>query len=178
MILFIVCVLLLSAVRDGHLKETSESLDGNFETDSEIELSRMLRFVRPLMGILRSNELIRETTESFGTSWTARAINNRIDRNDRYGGGGYGGGGYGGGSYGGGGCNGCDEKTDYLGLISLISLGLLFLFLITLLSTTTSGKRKKRSIDRLEDDDNFIYMEHLLAEQGIGTSKMFRFLLY
>lgn len=163
-----VLLLLLCAIGACHLKELSESSEKDFETDSEIELNRMLRFVRPLMGILRSNEHVRQSTESFRSSWMARAMDNRIDKNGYSGsyGGRYGGG-YGGGY---GGCYGCDEKTDYLGLVSLISLGLLFLFLITLLSTTTTGKRKKRSDGQLALDDSLIDMENLLADQDIGTS--------
>lgn len=174
-----VCVLVLFSVRVCYSQQVGDEMtEEDFETDSEIELNRMLSFVRPLMGILRSNDRIRNTTRSFGSSWMARAINNRYnpnDRNDRYGGGGgggygegYGGGGYGGGGYGGG-CYGCDEKTDYLGLISLISLGLLFLFLITLLSTTTGGKRRKRSQISREDGNSLDGLEHLLDEEGIGT---------
>lgn len=44
---------------------------------------------------------------------------------------------------GGGGQSCCDEKNDYLGLISFISLGLLGLFLVTLLSRSSSGRRKR-----------------------------------
>lgn len=45
---------------------------------------------------------------------------------------------------GGGGC--CNYGPDYLGILSLIALGLLFFFLITLISTTaSSGRRKKRA---------------------------------
>lgn len=123
----------------------------NQELDPEQELKRMLTFVRPLMGILRSDERIKRSTDVLGAGWVSRAIKERD--------GGYGGG-YGGGDYG---QSCCSEGHDYLALISLIALGLLFLFLITLLSTTTSAGRKKRS-----EDDDLNTIEDFLSQQNIG----------
>lgn len=143
--------------------------DDQESLDSENELKRMLIFVRPLMGILRSDPHIKRSTDVIETGWvsSSRAIPSR-QRNDY----GYGGGGdYGGGSYGGGGgysdygyntC--CGGQKDYLSLISIIALGLLFLFLVQLLSTTKAGRRKKRS-----DDDDLLSLEELLSEQDVGT---------
>ena len=77
-----------------------------------------------------------------------------------------------GGSYGGGGYSDygyntcCGQKKDYLSIISLIALGLLFLFLVQLLSTTKAGRRKKRS----DDDDDLLTLEELLSEQDVGTA--------
>lgn len=44
--------------------------------DSEYELKRMLTFVRPLMGILRSDPRIRRSTDILRTEWvtSSRAI--------------------------------------------------------------------------------------------------------
>jgi hypothetical protein len=53
-----------------------------------------------------------------------------------------------------GGC--CDYGTDYVGILSLIALGLLGFYLITLLSTTTTaatGGRKKRSLSDRSDNE-------------------------
>ena len=55
-----------------------------------------------------------------------------------------------------GGC--CDYGTDYVGILSLIALGLLGFYLITVLATTTaSGGRKKRNFqftDPINDNNN------------------------
>lgn len=130
--------------------------------DSEYELKRMLTFVRPLMGILRSDPRIRRSTDMLRTEWVTSS--RAIPRRDRYDYG-YGGGGYGGGSYGGGGYGSetCCEKHDYLGLLSLIALGLLFLFLIQLLSTTKAAVRQKRSTA-----NDLLSLEELLSHQDIG----------
>jgi hypothetical protein len=101
--------------------------------ESERQLKRMVSFVTPLMAIVRKDERIK------------RQINiAQIDRHSQsyvYSGGyqeSY--------SYG-------KNKDDYVAILSLASLGLLFLFLITLLSTTTfSSGRKKRD----QDHDNLI----------------------
>lgn len=129
------------------------------ELDTERELKRMLTFVRPLMGILRSDERLRRSTDVLGASWVSRAIGKK-ERNGGYG---YGGGGGGGGGDYGYGQSCCDEGHDYLALISLIALGLLFLFLIMLLSTTTASGRKKRS-----EEDNLLSMEDFFSQQNIG----------
>ena len=100
--------------------------------ESEKELKRMLTFVTPLMAIVhRKDERVK------------RQFNNdQIDRNSYGHNGGY----YQLKLY-------SKDKADYVAILSLVSLGLLFLFLITLLSTTTfSSGRKKRS----EHQDNFI----------------------
>ena len=97
--------------------------------ESEKELKRMLTFVTPLMAIVhRKDDRVKR-----------QIINDEIDRN----------------SYG----YYYQQKlyskdiADYVAILSFVSLGLLFLFLITLLSTTTfASGRKKRS----EDQDNFI----------------------
>lgn len=125
----------------------------NQELDTERELKRMLTFVRPLMGILRSDERIRRSTDVLGAGWVSRAVGKK-ERDGSYGGG------YGGSDYG---QSCCDEGHDYLALISLIALGLLFLFLILLLSTTTASGRKKRS-----EEDDLISIEDFLSQQNIG----------
>jgi hypothetical protein len=129
--------------------------DDKESLDSENDLKRMLTFVRPLMGILRSDPHIKRSTDVIETGWVSspRAIPRR-QRND------YGGGGYS--DYGYNTC--CGGQKDYLSLISLIALGLLFLFLVQLLSTTKAGRRKKRS-----DDDDLLSLEELLSEQDVGT---------
>lgn len=112
--------------------------DGDYEvlTETEYELKRMLRFVTPLMAILRKHERVKR---SFLDKFKPAS------RSDSYGGGGYES------SYYPSTC--CDEKTDYLGLLSFISLGLLGLFLVALLSTTsTSSGRRKRSDDEAGND--------------------------
>ena len=103
-------------------------------TETEYELKRMLRFVTPLMAILRKDERVKRSfLEKFKPA----------SRSDSYGGGGYE-------SYP---STCCDEKTDYLGLLSFIALGLLGLFLVALLSTTsTSSGRRKRSDDEAGND--------------------------
>ncbi len=84
------------------------------DEDVGLELRQFLEFFTPLSEILRKDHQV----PSLGS------------RNS------------GGGSYGyGQSC--CDEKNDYLGLISFISLGLLGLFLVTLLSRSSSGRRKR-----------------------------------
>lgn len=96
--------------------------------ESEKELKRMVTFVTPLMAIVRKDERIKRQISNNG----------QIDRNSY----GYSGGYYHDVSYG-------KDKDDYIAILSLVSLGLLFLFLITLLSTTTfSSGRKKRSEDQ------------------------------
>ena len=120
---------------------TAEDSDYEVLTETEYELKRVLRFVTPLMAILRKDHRVKRS------SVLSRAV---ATRSDSYG-------------YGGGGhdhessyyyepsC--CDEKTDYLSLISFISLGLLGLFLIALLSTTTTAAgRRKRSDDEAGND--------------------------
>lgn len=127
--------------------------------DSKNELKRMLSFVRPLMGILRSDPRIKRSTDLPETGWlsSSRALP-KVERD---------GGGYGGGSsYGYESC--CNDGHDYLGLISLISLGLLFLFLIQLLSTTTAAAgRKKRS-----NDNDLHSLEELLSQEDIGMGEI------
>lgn len=107
-------------------------------TETEYELKRMLRFVTPLMAILRKDERVKR---SFLDKFKPAS------RSDSYG---YGGGGHESSYYP---STCCDEKTDYLGLLSFISLGLLGLFLVALLSTTsTSSGRRKRSDDEAGND--------------------------
>ena len=142
----------------GPLGHHAGADDQDDELHSEKELKRMLTFVTPLMGILRSDPRIRRSTDVLAAGWMSRAIPNKKQRDGGYGGGGYGGGG------GGGYSSCCNEGHDYLELISLISLGLLFLFLITLLSTTTSTGRKKRS-----EDDNLLTLEEILSLQDVGN---------
>ncbi|EFX77071.1 hypothetical protein DAPPUDRAFT_225832, partial [Daphnia pulex] len=136
------------------------------EMDSEYELKRMLTFVRPLMGILRSDPLVKRSTDVMETGWmsSSRAIAGRPRDDYGYGGGDYGGYGGGGGysNYGYDTC--CGHQKDYLSIISLIALGLLFLFLVQLLSTTKAGRRKKRSDD---DDNDLLSLEELLSEQDV-----------
>lgn len=133
----------------GPLSQMADADDQ--ELDSERELQRMLTFIRPLMGILRSDQRLKRSTDMFSLDWVSRGISKK--GRDGYG--------YGGGDYGHESC--CNEGHDYLGLISLISLGLLFLFLITLLSTTSATGRKKRS-----ENDNLLTAEELLSLQDIG----------
>lgn len=137
----------------GHMAD-----DNNQELDSERELKRMLTFVRPLMGIIRSDTRIRRSTDMLSLEWTGRAAAAPKRPRNGYGGGYGGGGGY---------QSCCDDGHDYLGLISLISLGLLFLFLITLLSTTTATGRKKRS-----EEDDLMTLEEILSKQDIGNVHM------
>ena len=128
--------------------------------DSENELKRMLSFVRPLMGILRSDPRIKRSTDLPETGWLSSS--RTLPKEERDGGGSYGGSYGGGSSYGYESC--CNDGHDYLGLISLISLGLLFLFLIQLLSTTTAAAaRKKRS-----NDNDLHSLEELLSQEDIG----------
>lgn len=137
---------------------SQEASTNNRESlDSENELKRMLVFVRPLMGILRSDPRIKRSTDVLGAGWLSSS-SRALPKKERDGGGyGYGGGD----SYGYDSC--CNEGHDYLGLISLISLGLLFLFLIQLLSTTTvmAARKKRRSNDLLS-------LEELLSQEDIG----------
>lgn len=153
------CILLVMG-QLGHLT----GVDDHKTLDSEYELKRMLKFVRPLMGILRSDSRIRRSTDLLRTEWvlSSRAIPERDRYDYGYGGGNYGGGSYGGGCYGGGG-DYC-EKHDYLGLVSLVALGLLFLFLIQLLTSTKAAARQKRSIA-----NDFLSLEELLFHQDIDT---------
>ncbi|EFX76996.1 hypothetical protein DAPPUDRAFT_106607 [Daphnia pulex] len=135
---------------------SQEASTNNQESlDSENELKRMLVFVRPLMGILRSDPRIKRSTDVLEAGWLSSS-SRALPKKERDGGGyGYGGGD----SYGYDSC--CNEGHDYLGLISLISLGLLFLFLIQLLSTTTAAAgRKRRSNDLLS-------LEELLSQEDI-----------
>ncbi len=111
-----------------------DAVDDNLEDvlESEKELKRMLTFVTPLMAIVhRKDDRVKR-----------QIINDEIDRNSY----GYNGGYYQQKLY-------SKDKADYVAILSFLSLGLLFLFLITLLSTTTfASGRKKRS----EDQENFI----------------------
>jgi len=84
------------------------------DEDVGLELKQMLEFFSPLFAILRKDHQV----TSLGS------------RNSGGGSNGYG-------------QSCCDENNDYLGLISFISLGLLGLFLVTLLSTSSSGRRKR-----------------------------------
>jgi hypothetical protein len=128
---------------------TSDVADGGM-LGSEQYLKQMIAYVTPLMAILRKDQLRvkRETTDP-------------IDR-DSYGYGGGGGGGYES-SY----EPCCDDKQDYVAILSLIALGLLFLFLITLLSTSTTSGRKKRSNsdDSGKDEDLADFIQDLAHHQ-------------
>jgi len=147
-----ICLILVM----GSLSQEA-STDNQESLDSENELKRMLVFVRPLMGILRSDPRIKRSTDVLGAGWLSSS--RALPKKERDGGGyGYGGGD----SYGYDSC--CNDGHDYLGLISLISLGLLFLFLIQLLSTTTAAAgRKKRS-----NDNELLSLEELLSQEDIG----------
>lgn len=160
----------------GPLGHQADADDQERLMDSEYELKRMLTFVRPLMGILRSDPLVKRSTDVMETGWmsSSRAIAGRPRDDYGYGGGGdYGG--YGGGYGGGGGYSNygydtcCGHQKDYLSIMSLIALGLLFLFLVKLLSTTIAGRRKKRS----DDDNDLLSLEELLSEQDVGNGEKF-----
>ena len=121
------------------------------ELQTERQLKQMLSFVTPLMAILRKDH--RRIKRSMWDDQGRRvALTSKSD------------------SYSGGGgyesyykpC--CDEKNDYLGLISFIALGLLGLFLIALLSTTAAAGRKKRSSENDGDDDD---VNALLADPSL-----------
>lgn len=137
-------------------------IDDHESLDSENELKRMLTFVRPLMAILRSDPRIKRSTDVLVTEWVSSS--RAVPKKERDGGG-YSGGG--GGDYGYDSC--CNEGHDYLGLISVISLGLLFLFLIQLLSTTTAAAaaRKKRASNK-----DLVSLEQLLMEQDVGRKQL------
>lgn len=122
--------------------------DDQIILDSELELKRMLTYVSPLMSILRSDQRIKRSTDVLGAGWVSRDISSKNQRNGYGGGGGY--------------DTCCNGGHDYLALISLISLGLLFLFLITLLSTTTTGRRKR------SEGDNLLTLEEILSQQDVG----------
>lgn len=141
----------------GSLSQEASSTNNQESLDSENELKRMLVFVRPLMGILRSDPRIKRSTDVLGAGWLISSSSRALPKKERDGGGyGYGGGD----SYGYDSC--CHEGHDYLGLISLISLGLLFLFLIQLLSTTTAAARRKRR------SNDLLSLEELLSQEDIG----------
>lgn len=110
-------------------------------TPAEVELQRMLSFVTPLMAIVRKDQrrVVKRSEDEGG-----RKLKKGPGRSDY---------GYG---YEEHYEHCCDEKNDYLGLISLIALSLLGLFLIALLSTTAApAGRKKRSEGDDENDLNF-----------------------
>lgn len=150
------CLLLLT----GSLSHQAGT-DDHESLDSETELKRMLTFVRPLMAILRSDPRVKRSTDLLATDWVSSS--RAIPKKERDGGG------YGGGNSGGYGYDSCcDEGHDYLGLISIISLGLLFLFLIQLLSTTTvAPARNKRS-----NNKDLLSLEQLLTEHDVGRKQL------
>ena len=126
--------------------------DEDRELDSEIELKRMLTFVRPLMAIIRSDPRVRRSTDFTPAASAGWMTGNPLKERNDYG-------------YGGGYESCCHEGPDYLGLISVIALGLLFLFLIALLSSTSSSGRKRRSDG---SDDNILSPEELASIQDIS----------
>ena len=112
------------------------------ELESERQLKKLLKFVTPLMAILRRSNATRSSVRSarsykrnyYDLSFGNFNRNNRFNRNDYVDRDSYG---YGGSSYGGGyggGC--CDKKDDLLPLLALLGLAGLLLYLIAIASTT------------------------------------------
>lgn len=163
-----VAVLLLGLVFTVFVTAEDDS-DYEVLTETEYELKRMLRFVTPLMAIVRKDHRVKRS------SVLSRAV---ATKSDSYG---YGGGGHESYGYGGGGHESsyyyepscCDEKTDYLSLLSFISLGLLGLFLVALLSTTStrSGRRKRSDDEAGNDVDEEDY------DQSMSLSYSYTFLI-
>jgi hypothetical protein len=138
------------------------------ELESERQLKKLLKFVTPLMAILRRNPGSRN--QSLPPAAAARKNNKRkyvdpyyddynLDRNgyDQFDRNGYGGGG-------GGYC--CQQKDDLLPLLALLGLAGLLLYLIVIASTTTAAPaRNKRSDDNSDDQDNWI-----INDENIGKA--------
>lgn len=139
------------------------------ELESERQLKKLLKFVTPLMAILRRNPGSRNQSNPPPAA-AARKNNKRkyvdpyyddynLDRNgfyDQFDRNGYGGGG-------GGYC--CQQKDDLLPLLALLGLAGLLLYLIVIASTTTTAaaRRKRRSDDNSDDQDNWI-----INDENIG----------
>ncbi|XP_045024173.1 uncharacterized protein LOC123469381 [Daphnia magna] len=132
--------------------------------ESERELKWMLKFVSPLMAILRTDWTINRRGHSNRSARSNRGdyyvlpygdINhdrNRFHRDD-YDRDGYGYGyGGGGGSYG---C--CDKKDDLLPLLALLALAGLLLYLIAIARKPVAARRSnKRSAESGIDEDSWI----------------------
>jgi hypothetical protein len=131
------------------------------ELESERQLKMLLKFVTPLMAILRRNPASRSESLAPAARKNKRKYfdpyydDYNLDRNaydnfDRNG-------------YGGGGGYCCQQKDDLLPLLALLGLAGLLLYLIVIASTTTTAAagRKKRSDG--EDEDNWI-----LNDENIG----------
>jgi hypothetical protein len=125
------------------------------ELESERQLKRLLKYVTPLMAILRKNPFSRNDPSGRKNKkkyYDPYYDDFNLDRNtyDNYDRNGYGGGG--------GYC--CQQKDDLLPLLALLGLAGLLLYLIVIASTTTAApvRLKKRSEDEgnwiLENDEN------------------------
>ena len=137
-----------SKLADSLLTETTLKEFNEDSFNAEFEIKKMIRIVGPLMSILNSRSAFNEGKRSnmdMEEYLETTATNHAAVRNDygnvadysNYGG------------YSSGSCvNGCCNKDSKLvSLFSFITLGLLFLYLVTLTATTTIAGRRRREDD-------------------------------
>jgi hypothetical protein len=156
------------------------------ESESELELKRMLLYVTPLMGIFQkktseSTRLNKRSPKEPSYEGRKRGAGRRPSpmynqynkyseemQPDRSGYGGYsssssygGGSSYGGSSYG---C--CDKKDDLLPILALLALSLLLLYLIAIATTTVAGRRRRRNV-ATDSNNNDLIDEDFQSDIGM-----------
>ena len=154
------------------------------ESESELELKRMLLYVTPLMGIFQkkkseSARLNKRSPKEPSYEGRKRGAGRRPSpmynqyseemQPDRSGYGGYsssssygGGSSYGGSSYG---C--CEKKDDLLPILALLALSLLLLYLIAIATTTVAGRRRRRRHVATDTNNNDLIDEDFQSDIGM-----------